>query len=755
VDGVTSAFSSQGLLPHGYCYTWNPGLVWLHLLSDSLIAAAYYSIPITILYFVRKRPGLPFHWVFLLFALFIVACGTTHVMEVWTLWTPSYWAAGLVKAATAVVSVGTALLLFPVLPKALALRSPSDLEELNAQLQRMVGELKRMRGVESEIAAIVDSSHDAIVGESLDGSITSWNPAAERLLGWRVGEALGRPMSMLFPPDDAAMAAANLERIGRGETIAPYDTVRISKDGARVDVSATVSPIRDEAGAVVGAAAILRDVGERRRAEEVFRSLLESAPDAMVIVNPDGQIVLVNSQAEKMFGYSRHELLGQPVETLVPQAVRGKHRAYRVEYDANAGFRRMGVGLELNALRSDGTQFPVEISLGPLRTDRGILASAAIRDITERKRTEHVIREQAALLDLAHDAIIVRGADGIVEFWNRGAEETYGWRREEVLGRNLRDLLKTEFPESCEAATEACIRQGQWEGELSHETKAGSRIVVASRWAMRQGSIGKPDAILEINRDVTASKATAEVLRRNAEDLARSNAELEDFAYVASHDLKEPLRGIHNYSSFLLEDYADKLDDEGKRKLETLMRLTGRMQDVIDALLHSSRVGRQGLSMAAVDLNRVVLDVLETLGPVLESERVRVSFAGDLPTVRCDETLVREVFHNLVTNAMKYNDKPEKRIEIGHQRNGASAFFVRDDGIGIPDKHHDAVFRMFKRLHAKDKFGGGAGVGLAMVKKIVKRHCGRVWLESSPGEGTTVHFTLGESTDEVTSNVAG
>jgi signal transduction histidine kinase len=242
-------------------------------------------------------------------------------------------------------------------------------------------------------------------------------------------------------------------------------------------------------------------------------------------------------------------------------------------------------------------------------------------------------------------------------------------------------------------------------------------------------------------------QAEAELEERNAE-LRQSNKELDDFAYIASHDLKEPLRGIHNFSLFLLEDYGDKLDAEGKSKLETLPRLTRRMESLIDSLLHFSRVGRIDLAIDRVNLNEILADILDSLGPHLTEKGIEIRVPRSLPTVLCDRARVGEIFRNLVTNAAKYNAKPEKWVEIGYLEpldppgNGPVVFYVRDNGIGIPEKHYDSIFRIFKRLHGRDQFGGGTGAGLTIVKKIVERHNGRVWLESTPGLGTTFNFTL-------------
>ncbi|MDQ2793977.1 MAG: ATP-binding protein, partial [Bacteroidota bacterium] len=237
-------------------------------------------------------------------------------------------------------------------------------------------------------------------------------------------------------------------------------------------------------------------------------------------------------------------------------------------------------------------------------------------------------------------------------------------------------------------------------------------------------------------------------------ELERSNDELDSFAYVASHDLKEPLRGIHNYSLFLLEDYAEKLDADGVSKLQTLVRLSQRMESLIESLLQISRVGRQELNLQPTDLNQVLAEVLDLLGPRLEQTGTTVAVPAPLPTLRCDPVRLSEVFSNLVTNALKYNNHAEKHVEIGvaptsppsyHRPVDTALFevlYVKDNGIGIDSRHHESIFRIFKRLHSQEKFGGGTGAGLAIVKKMVERQGGELWVESEPGQGATFYFTI-------------
>ncbi|MBI3440551.1 MAG: MASE1 domain-containing protein [Proteobacteria bacterium] len=249
---------------------------------------------------------------------------------------------------------------------------------------------------------------------------------------------------------------------------------------------------------------------------------------------------------------------------------------------------------------------------------------------------------------------------------------------------------------------------------------------------------------------ITERKEAENNLLRVTRELKRSNQELDDFAYIVSHDLKEPLRGLQNFSQFLLEDYEDKLDTEGKNKLHTISDLTKRLEALLDTLLYYSRLGRTELAVRATDLNDVVRNVIDMLSITLKEKNTTVDILRKLPVISCDSAHIGEVFQNLIGNALKYNDKPENKIEIGFMTDhlrapGEVVFFVRDHGIGIQEENLETIFKIFKRLHARDAYGGGTGSGLAIVRKILLQHGGNVWAESKgKNQGTTLFFTIPE-----------
>jgi PAS domain S-box-containing protein len=390
------------------------------------------------------------------------------------------------------------------------------------------------------------------------------------------------------------------------------------------------------------------------------------------------------------------------------------------------------------------------------------------------------LREQAQLLDLAHDAIMVRHLDGRIVFWNQGAAERYGWSKKEAIGKITHQLLQTEFPQPLEMLDTQLLHEGFWEGELEHSRRDGKRIVVASRWVLKRGNDSQSQAVMEINNDITERKRAEKSLlqaheelerrvlertrdlktsneqleleiaeRRRAEiilaqqsaELARSNSELEQFAYIASHDLQEPLRMVGSYVQLLERNYKNLFDTKGEEYIAFAVDGAKRMQMLINDLLAYSRVGTQGNEFALTDCAGVVGLTIKNLQRAIHESGAAIT-CDPLPTVLADKTQLLQLFQNLLANAIKFRAQrpPEIHITAKHI-DGLWQFAVKDNGIGIEPRHFDRIFLIFQRLHSRRQYPG-TGMGLAICKKIVDRHGGTIWPVSEPGMGTTFFFTL-------------
>ena len=479
---------------------------------------------------------------------------------------------------------------------------------------RDVTERKRAERDSLLLGAIVGSSDDAIISKNLDGIITSWNQGAERLFGYTATEAIGKPITILIPADRLDEEPRILTHLRRGERVDHFETVRRRKDGSLLDISLTISPVKDADGRIIG-------------------------------------------------------------------------------------------------------------------------ASKIARDITQRKRDEQRLVEQARLLDLSGDAILVRDTQDRILYWNRGAEEMYGLPREEALGKISHDLLRTEFPEPLPRILETLLREGRWSGELNHARRGGSRIITLSRWVAERNRNGHLIRTLESNNDITERVHAQAQLRR-------ANQDLEHFAYSASHDLREPLRTVKLYTELLASRYGGKIDAEAGMCLDQVSRSAARMETLLNGLMIYAQAAGQEKSVEPVDAAVVLNDVLANLARALEESGARVT-SEPLPSVPIHRVHLQQLFQNLIGNAVKFR-RPDHCpiVQLAARReNDNWLFCVSDNGIGIAPQHRDGVFEIFKRLNSAEQYSG-AGIGLALCRRIVELYRGRIWVESEPGEGSSFYFTL-------------
>ena len=341
-----------------------------------------------------------------------------------------------------------------------------------------------------------------------------------------------------------------------------------------------------------------------------------------------------------------------------------------------------------------------------------------------------------AIIDNMIDGVMTLDTSGTITSWNRACISIFGYNADDVIGRNLSTLLHE--PDTAANNDNITPHLQETQRETTGRRKDGTTFPI--ELYIRAVDNGDMPTFIGIIRDISERKQSEDLLKK-------SNTALDDFVYIVSHDLKEPLRGIYFFSRFLFEDYGQKMDEEGRDKLQVLEKLSRRMEDLIDSLLLYSRIERVHLALRETDINAVVQETIELMDPLINKPNVKILVNTNLPKVVCDAAHATEIFRNLITNGLKYNDRPAKEIEIGAtckhpEYPGIPVFFVRDNGIGISDGHRHDVFKMFKRLHAANEYGGGTGSGLTIVRKIVERHNGRVWVESDGTSGSTFYFTL-------------
>ena len=603
---------------------------------------------------------------------------------------------------------------------------------------------ERYRAEDARMRWLLQAAPDATAIVDEAGRIVTMNSQLEELFGYDRADLVGQLVDCLVPERFRAGHHLHREVYAADPRARPMGVGRhlfaVRQDGSEFAAEISLSSLLTPEGLLVSVA--VRDVTERRQVEDRFRRFIESAPDAVVVAEADGTIVLVNAQTEQLFGYPRAELLGAKVEILVPEQHREIHPQRRAEYAAAPRVRSMGIGLELCGRRKDGSQFPIEISLSPMETDAGTLVSSSIRDLTERHQLDTERAALAAIVESSVDAIIGTTLDGRITSWNAAAETLFGYTRDEAVGRAVEMLL----PEDSEHEVEERLAELRANRPVKvHDAvrrcRDGRLIDVSISMSAIRDHAGRLIGASKVVRDITERKRFEADLAA-ARDAAETASEaFEAFSYSVAHDLRAPLRAIDGFGQILADECSDQLDDAGRGYLSRVRASAQRMAVLIDSLLELAKITHHELGTELVDLSALAVSVSESLVAHDPDRDVDLIVESGL-FAHGDAVLLANVLENLLSNAWKFTSHRERaRIEFGRDQEG---YFVQDNGAGFEMARAGKLFGVFQRLHSPEEFAG-TGVGLATVQRIVVRHGGRIWAESEPGQGAVFRFTLAQA----------
>jgi PAS domain S-box-containing protein len=495
----------------------------------------------------------------------------------------------------------------------------------------------------------------------------------------------------------------------------------------------------------------------------------EFAAIGMAVLGPDSRLLHANRALCEMLGYSQRELLELPPHALshpndwqdeVLQRGRllaGSAASYQCERRLLHRDGHVVWGQVTCALTRDNHGRAAHFVAQIQDITRAKTAEAALRDSDERLRiSQRRLREHSELLDQARDAIVVHDLDRTIRYWNKGAERMFGFSREQAVGQTFESLMGPGATLSPPAAAEL-LATGEWTGELDCVDALHRMLVVERRCSVMRNADGEPTAVLAVNTDVTERRrAEKEIvllnnvleqrIRKRTAELEESNEDLRDFAYSLAHDLRAPLASIDGFSAQLEMRLEQQLDDKGRHYLKRVRAGVKLMADLTDALLALADLSNTQLLHQNVDLSAIAHSIIDRLREQDPHRRVDVAIE-ETPRAQGDVRLLTDVMENLLGNAWKFTSRTESaRIEFGGQSwpNGSYLYHVKDNGAGFDPAYAYKLFGPFQRLHTANEFEG-TGIGLAMVRKIVSRHGGRVWAESLPGEGASFYFTLNEN----------
>jgi PAS domain S-box-containing protein len=625
-------------------------------------------------------------------------------------------------------------------------------------------------------ASIVDSTDDAIICNDRDGRITMWNPAAERMLGYAAGEVLGRDISLLFPAEGQREEAAAFVRLWNGEGATVADRVLVAKSGRRVELSVTMSPIRDEAGMLIGASKICRDLVEWKQATTSalhLGAIVASSDDAIISKNLDGIVQSWNPAATRLFGFSAAEMIGQPIRKIIPP------ERQREEDDVLARIRAgmMVDHFETQRQTKDGRLVDISLTVSPIRDRSGriIGASKIAREVGAEKRSRMAARHLAALVESSDDAIVSKDLNGIVQSWNAAAERLFGYTEADMIGQSITKIVPHERLDE-ETYVLGRIRSGLSveHFETVRQTKDGrlvdvsltvspirdgaGRIIGASKIArdMREHKRLLDERLIAAANEEAARREVLEVQNRRIQEAARLKSE---FVANMSHELRTPLNSILGFAELMADARFGPLPDKYRQFANVMHSSAQHLLQLINDILDLAKVesGKIDFQAEPVDLAQLISETTDIIGGLAVKRKIHVTVDVDptLGIVHLDPVRLKQVVYNYLSNAIKFTPEGGRiAVRVRPEERECFRVEVEDTGIGIKPEDEHRLFIEFQQLDASTaKRFAGSGLGLALTKRLVEAQGGRVGVHSVFGSGSTFFATLPQRVTAETADI--
>ena len=614
---------------------------------------------------------------------------------------------------------------------------------------------------EQYLRTTLASIGDAVISTDAEGRIVFINKVALSLLRATEADVKGKHVDEIFNIQNE-LSRRKVESplakvLSDGVTVGLANhTVLVAQDGTEIPIDDSAAPIRGEDGELQGAVLVFRDITARRKAEltrRLLAALVESSDDAIISKDVNGIVTSWNKGAERIFGYSAEEIIGKSISVIaapdrideMPQILERIKRGERIDH------------YETIRKAKDGTLVNISLTVSPIHDEEGrvVGASKVARDITDQIRVRAELGEEKerlrVTLNSIGDGVITTDAAARLTYLNPVAEQLTGWNNADAAGRPLEEVFKIineDSRQTVENPATRVLREGIVVGLANHTlliAKDGHELSIDDSGAPIRVNPKKIAGVVLVFRDVTERRADEGERRAQALELRRANEELNQFAYAVTHDLREPLRNVINFSQLLFRGMQDGSQADAETSIKYIVDGAQRMEMLLNDLLTYSLAGGSQESAVLVDTNDALKRALDNLKAAI-AETGAVITSDYLPSILGHDVQMVQVFQNLVSNAIKYRSQAVPRVQIRAQKNEHEwVFSVRDNGIGIRPEYQGTIFRLFKRLHSREI--PGTGMGLAICSKIVERHRGRLWVSSQPGEGSEFFFSLPVASD--------